>query len=215
MRLSTSGDGTPGLAPKYELYTGRCNPILLNYIYHQSLATHSRSSKSHNCSPVWGLGKVLAAEMARLRLRGSSLRMAPLPRSRHRGGVSSPHPPKVHALPRAQGAFPPQIENSLMWRDPVGKDVVARESLQPHPPPSCSERKETVRQQPDLTQVPLGGAKEERREGGLRPRPGKKDGKCSTDLTAWTSLLEFAQKLPAPLLTNTIQCFGMYSLQSC
>lgn len=167
-----------GACFKYALYTLRCNPILLNYIYHQSLATHSRNSKSHNSSPVWELVKVLAVELARLRLRGSSLRMAPLPRAPATRAVSH-----RHALPRAQGAFPPQTENSPMWRDPVGKDVAARESLQPHPQPSCSERKETVRQQPDLTQVPWGGATEERREGGLRPRPGKKDGKYSTDLT--------------------------------
>lgn len=92
MRLCTSRDGTPGFVPaKYALYPVRCSPTLLNYIYHQSLVTHSRSSKSHNRSPVWGLGKVLAAELARLRLRGSSLRMAPLPRAPATRAVSHRH----------------------------------------------------------------------------------------------------------------------------
>lgn len=125
MRLCTSGDGTPGLVPaKYELYTGRCNPIPLNYIYHQSLATHSRSSKSHNRSPVWGLGKVLAAEMARLRLRGSSLRMAPLSRApdtravshRHALRESMPSPElRVHSRRKSRTHQCGEILSGKMW----------------------------------------------------------------------------------------------------
>lgn len=148
-------------------------------------------------------------QVAAARLRTSGSRANHAPAARH-CLVSTPLGRPCLSHSRVHSASS-QIETLPKWRDLDEKDAAGRESRQPHPPPSCRERKEVA-------------AATARRNAGRGRRGGAKKGKqararAGERRTTGAAgphyldffLLGFIQYLLAGWLENTRQNFGSYS----
>lgn len=100
--------------------------------------------RSHDITPPAQLADMPRgqAAAARARLRTSGSRANHVPTARH-CLVSTPLGRPCLSHSRVHSACS-QIETLPKWRDPVEKDAAGQESRQPHPRPSCWERKEVA-----------------------------------------------------------------------